>query len=658
MANITLAGILKDSMGEIDVGAIITFTHLTTTGQTIAGTPSNLLVAPNGAYSINLEYGQIRIDYTTRFTERFVAMVVVNSDSTATNLPDLLNASVPPTNAQLLQFQTILADTVTAKNAAVVAQTAAEAAADAVDTFANLILLNPTITGTPFTCQERANAEYILQPSGYTALAGDATFANGRVAKLSTSSTIQAAWFGLSSSNSNTQNDTALASVASRYLLENTRYLRYRIELPAGRFLYNAFNIGNAGAETGLLNGRVIVFGQGPLNTQLVCTSASGDALKVTSGRVLLEDFSITSDGVNRSASIGSGNGISIDATDGSTPAAVTVAKFELNNVEVAAQPNDGIELINVELLSLSGVTSDNNGGCGYNINGANYGGDVKGISNLATNCRALGNGSDGCRVTLASECTFINFQGLENDGDFQFWSNGRGTKLINPDIEGKTGATNLVGIRLDGDSSTVDGGLVFGVQKGVVLAGTDQRVEAVTFSNTSLSFNMTHCVDTTLADNYYVSIASSDLTARNVLAITTPIEVHDGGVQRIGGVVSNAANAPSLNTFTISSNASTSFGNNYGGVLSSATFNVLLTSNAVITVPTTFTNNQEFEIIFRQDATGGRVVTFAGAAWDVLFSNTGNIADAVSSIKIKCVYDAHSSGYRFIQIGATMGYI
>jgi hypothetical protein len=179
MANITLAGILKDSIGQIDVGAIVTFTHLTTTGQTIKGTSNNFVVPPDGAYSINVEYGQIRIDYTTRFTERFVAIVLVNSDSTATTLPDLLLSADIPTNPQVAQFQAYLADTVTAKNAA-------EAAADAVDTFANLQALSPTITGTPFTCQERANAPYILQISGYVALDGDATFANGRVAQLQT----------------------------------------------------------------------------------------------------------------------------------------------------------------------------------------------------------------------------------------------------------------------------------------------------------------------------------------------------------------------------------------------------------------------------------------------------------------------------------------
>ena len=123
MANITLTGILLDSLGEVDVGAIVTFTHETTTGQTIATTKSDLIVAPNGAYSITLEYGEIRIDYTTRYTERFVGTVIVNGDTTATNLPELLNAAVPVTPAVILQMQGILSD--------------AEAAADTSEAFAD-----------------------------------------------------------------------------------------------------------------------------------------------------------------------------------------------------------------------------------------------------------------------------------------------------------------------------------------------------------------------------------------------------------------------------------------------------------------------------------------------------------------------------------------
>ena len=49
-------------------------------------------------------------------------------------------------------------------------------------TFASLQASNYTQDYQKFTVRDRANAEYILQPSGYVALSGDATFANARVA--------------------------------------------------------------------------------------------------------------------------------------------------------------------------------------------------------------------------------------------------------------------------------------------------------------------------------------------------------------------------------------------------------------------------------------------------------------------------------------------
>lgn len=159
MANITLAGTLLDSIGEVDVGAIVTFTHLTTTGQTIKGTSNNLVVPPNGAYSINVEYGQIRIDYTTRFTERFVAIVLVNSDSTATNLPDLLLSADIPTNPQIAQFQAYLADTVVAKDAAVVAKNAAEDALAAIPTYGTAATADVTTSTTDTTAGRVLRAE-------------------------------------------------------------------------------------------------------------------------------------------------------------------------------------------------------------------------------------------------------------------------------------------------------------------------------------------------------------------------------------------------------------------------------------------------------------------------------------------------------------------
>ena len=195
MASIHLQGILVDSVGEIDVGGVITFTHLTTTGDTIASTQTELVIPPDGAYSIDVEYGQIRIDYTTRNTERFVANVIVNSASTATSLPELLSATTPVAKPIIIQMQGLVADAVTAEAGAVAA---AATTATRKDTFTNLIALSPTTDGSTFVCQERASAEYILQPTGYTALAGDATFANGRVAALQATAggNVFVEWFG------------------------------------------------------------------------------------------------------------------------------------------------------------------------------------------------------------------------------------------------------------------------------------------------------------------------------------------------------------------------------------------------------------------------------------------------------------------------------
>lgn len=52
------------------------------------------------------------------------------------------------------------------------------------DTFENLQLASPTITGQVFMCQERSNARYILQLPEYVALIGDVTFSNGRIGAL------------------------------------------------------------------------------------------------------------------------------------------------------------------------------------------------------------------------------------------------------------------------------------------------------------------------------------------------------------------------------------------------------------------------------------------------------------------------------------------
>lgn len=92
-----------------------------------------------------------------------------------------------------------------------------------VNTFSELEALSPSEDGlTPkrYICVERANAEYLLQPSGYVALAGDVTFANGRVAALQIDGAAMIEWFGDTSSNYGAVSQIAVNSGrATKYIM-------------------------------------------------------------------------------------------------------------------------------------------------------------------------------------------------------------------------------------------------------------------------------------------------------------------------------------------------------------------------------------------------------------------------------------------------------
>lgn len=146
MAFVNLSGVLTDSIGLFDVGSVLTITHVSTTGNVLPSTVTKLIVPPNGAYNINLNYGNVRFDYTSEFTKSFIAIVTVNADTTATSIPELLNANVPPTNAQLLEFQDLLSDAQTAETNA--AASAVSAAASAASLTATLTLSAASVSVT------------------------------------------------------------------------------------------------------------------------------------------------------------------------------------------------------------------------------------------------------------------------------------------------------------------------------------------------------------------------------------------------------------------------------------------------------------------------------------------------------------------------------
>ena len=114
MAHITLAGTLRDPDGNFAVGDKIRFTHNSTTGETVKSAMAVLTIDPSGVYSIDLEYGLVLVEYKDSRDASFknLGVATVNATNTATSIPELLNAVVPVSSAELIEFQTILADCV------------------------------------------------------------------------------------------------------------------------------------------------------------------------------------------------------------------------------------------------------------------------------------------------------------------------------------------------------------------------------------------------------------------------------------------------------------------------------------------------------------------------------------------------------------------
>lgn len=136
MASINLKGYLRETLGALSVGNKIRFTHASTTGETIAGSVTNYTVPDDGYYDINIEYGNVFIETSDKDSRSWQVhgTTTINADTAATTLPTLLNSVVPPTNQQILLFQSLVADAENARDAseasAVRSETAAQTSTD------------------------------------------------------------------------------------------------------------------------------------------------------------------------------------------------------------------------------------------------------------------------------------------------------------------------------------------------------------------------------------------------------------------------------------------------------------------------------------------------------------------------------------------------
>jgi len=171
MAFITLSGTLLDPNGDLAVGDQIRFTHKSTTGETVESAVSLITVNPAGTYSLPLQYGLVLVEYKDVRTQQFknLGVATVNSDNPATSIPELLNALVPVSSAELIEFQGILADCVTAQAAseasaaaALVSENAAAASAATID------LINDLSQAYIFDTVAEYQASTIVFPVGKT----------------------------------------------------------------------------------------------------------------------------------------------------------------------------------------------------------------------------------------------------------------------------------------------------------------------------------------------------------------------------------------------------------------------------------------------------------------------------------------------------------
>ena len=139
MANITLTGTLLDPNSGFAARDKIRFTHKTTTGSTLKGSVSTLVIGADGSYSIDLQYGLVLVERRDSTKSQYInlGVVTVNADNPATTLPELLSATVPVSSEELIEFQSILADCVAAQLAAEAA--AADAAQLGTNTGASLV---------------------------------------------------------------------------------------------------------------------------------------------------------------------------------------------------------------------------------------------------------------------------------------------------------------------------------------------------------------------------------------------------------------------------------------------------------------------------------------------------------------------------------------
>ena len=286
-------------------------------------------------------------------------------------------------------------------------------------TLNELTSMAPTLTGRRVICSDRADAPLELAPSGYVALPGDITAANGRVWALVLGGWVDVKWFGAINSLTETS-DTAFKNAFTR-----SNYV-----MAIGEFaLSSTLNVS-------LSNFHFI--GAGKLGTRINFLNTSGDCLEFDSGAGLI-NFSVRDMTIERIET----------ATSGYSLAFVNAGDVQVNNVELRKAYSglniSGCSNVNVDNLTVfSGARTVKGGNAvrvGYSTDAIVNGGkatsiflnnvdiETRGVSGFSGYANGFffdssdGIWMDGCHVFNVDNCLTLSPGAASGDFFIGLWA-------------------------------------------------------------------------------------------------------------------------------------------------------------------------------------------------------------------------------------------
>ncbi len=117
MSKISLSGVLLSPTGEPAANALIRVVSVVATkNDLLRQSEVTHKCGSDGSYSFDLMYGRhsIEVKYTTNFILQ--GILTVNDETSATTISELLEASTPPTDANILEFRKLRDEAVSAAN--------------------------------------------------------------------------------------------------------------------------------------------------------------------------------------------------------------------------------------------------------------------------------------------------------------------------------------------------------------------------------------------------------------------------------------------------------------------------------------------------------------------------------------------------------------